>query len=216
MEYINTRCKISGMANRPGPEGYGGVLAISLEDMEGQSIARLETASAGKDLPIEEDYILTVVPFDSTMMLACTEKIIQGVGEVKSTVPNTDGRIFVSLDAFDVFSKDLGADHTLMLPRIEGSDVSVGDKLTFSLYPAALDDDLERVTMRLLPKTVELVSEIKDDLGAVNRADAVRQALKLASIVIKAIKSGAKVVVEREGEDREILVVPALRDFQEE
>lgn len=65
------------------------------------------------------------------------------------------------------------------------------------------------VEMRILPQTMVRIGELTSLVGAKSRTDTVVFAIDLALLILRTLKSGGEVIIEREcGTRRERLVLP--------
>lgn len=72
--------------------------------------------------------------------------------------------------------------------------------------------DLQLVQMRVPKRTMETLDKLKESMHEENRSKIIRDSLELTNILVSAIKSGGRVVVEEKNGERFKVVIPGTSD----
>ena len=63
------------------------------------------------------------------------------------------------------------------------------------------------VQMRLLPRTMERISNLVNLTGITNRTQIIATCIEIAEVILSAIKSGGKIYIERKDGTKELLKI---------
>ena len=70
--------------------------------------------------------------------------------------------------------------------------------------------ELQLVQMKVSPKTLEILENLKQSMQEDNRSKIIRESLELTNTMINTIKSGGKVIIEEKNGERSRVILPGI------